>query len=98
MHYKQQLKGMQSSKLREICERGMNYRRYTKGLPFRQKWYIKGKGFGPRSGASLYKTLLSSPPPRIESDKIRQDKTMIFLFGVLYQLVHQRFPNTSQLQ
>ena len=33
-----------------------------KGYLFYQKWYIKGYGFGPRGGASPYKTLLSTPP------------------------------------
>ena len=33
-----------------------------KGYLFCQKWYIKGKGVGPRGVASLDKTLLSTPP------------------------------------
>ena len=33
-----------------------------KGYLFSQKWYVRGKGFGPRGGGSPYKTLLSSPP------------------------------------
>ena len=44
-------------------------RRYTKEVPFCQKWYMKGLGVGHRGGASLYKTLLNtSPPPPINSD------------------------------
>ena len=31
-----------------------------KGHLFREKWYIKGSGVGPRGGASLYKHLLST--------------------------------------
>ena len=37
-----------------------------KGYLFSQKWYIRGEGFGPRGGASPYKTLLSSPPPGLD--------------------------------
>ena len=33
--------------------------RYTKGIPFCQKWYIKGQG----GGASPDKFFLSTPPP-----------------------------------
>ena len=48
--------------------------RYVKGVPsagirkeylFREKWYTKGQGVGPRGGASLYKNLLSTPPPPV---------------------------------
>ena len=38
-------------------------RRYTKGVLFCQKWYVKSQGVGPRGGASPYKTFLSPPPP-----------------------------------
>ena len=31
-------------------------RRYTKGVLFCQKWYVKSQGVGPRGGASPYKT------------------------------------------
>ena len=34
-----------------------------KGYLFYQKWFIKGYGFGPQDGVSLYKTLLSAPRP-----------------------------------
>ena len=33
-----------------------------KGYLFREYWYIKGYGVGPRGGASPYKYLLSTPP------------------------------------
>ena len=50
----QQLNGTQSSK------RGI-----WKGYLFREKWYIKGEGVGPRGGAFSYTNLLSIPPPLI---------------------------------
>jgi len=33
-----------------------------KGYFFREKWYLKGYGVGPRGGACPYKNLLSNPP------------------------------------
>ena len=57
----QQLKEMQSSKL------GMTERvtfvsgRNTKGAPFLTEMLYKKVRVGPRGGASLYKTLLSTP-------------------------------------
>ena len=46
---------MQSYK---VCEKGTIKGRYTEGVIFREKWYIKGKGAGPRGGASPYKLFL----------------------------------------
>ena len=41
---------------------GFVNRRYTKGVPFLSKWYIKELGVGPRGGgSSLYKTVLLTP-------------------------------------
>ena len=34
------------------------------GHLFHEKWYMKGQGVGPREGASPYKNLLSTLPPR----------------------------------
>ena len=44
-----------------------------KGYLFYQKWYIKGKGFGPRGGASPYNTLLSTPPPPGETGYLSKE-------------------------
>ena len=60
---------------RGVSRRGKNERkeRVNKRDPFSVKnLYIKGQGLGPRGGASLYKTLLSTP----------QDSMTLFLFQV----------------
>ena len=44
-----------------------------KGYFFSQKWYIKGQGFGPREGASPYKTFLITPNPPPPPLKMQQE-------------------------
>ncbi len=46
----------------QVYERGFFSKRYTKGVQFLSKWYIKGLGVRARGGASPYKTFLSTPP------------------------------------
>ena len=56
------VKRMQSSK-QCMCKGyylSLSLEGIRKGYLFREKWYIKGKGVGPRGGASPYKNSLST--------------------------------------
>ena len=70
----QQLKGMQSSK--QVMCKGyyLSIEGVRKGYLFREKWYIKGKGVGPRGGASPYKNLLTPPGINPVSRQIRKTR------------------------
>ena len=66
----QQLKGMQSSKQGMWKEYHLSIEGIQKGYLFRDKWYIKGSGVGPRGGAPQNKHLSFveySPPPTLRA-------------------------------
>ena len=51
-----------------------------KAYVFDQKWYIKGYEFGPRDGASPYKTLMSVPPAGVGGGESWPQYSMMILF------------------
>ena len=74
--------------------KGMSFsnKRYTKGVPFLKKWYIKGLGVGPRGGASPYKTFLSTPPGTNVACKY------MFTFSTVFLLIKTTIKNVHWLK
>ena len=82
----QQLKRMKSSKLDMWKGCHLSKEGIQKGYLFCNKWSITGLGVGPWSGASLSKTLLSTPPFGMTGQDSAQAKGMWYKLIILVSL------------